>query len=114
MRRLVLIMLLCLFPLQVSWATVAHYWEHAGLYRVTSEAAHSAEAGKPAVAKDADSHQRTFPTHDHCHVAGFLAVPSGFTPMTVRSLRMSLPEMDSHYRSQPIRPPERPQWTASA
>ncbi|HBG29172.1 hypothetical protein [Candidatus Macondimonas diazotrophica] len=114
MRRLVLILLICLFPLQSSWAAVAHYWEHGSLYQVMGKAAHAAEAGERAAAKDTHGHQRTFPTHDHCHLAGFVAVPSGFTPIAVVSSRMSPPETDSRYRSQTVRPPERPQWVVSA
>ena len=112
MRRLILIVLLVLFPLQVSWATVAHYREHieAHCEAVQHADAHGAKTTAADDTFGTSGHSEAAPSHDHFHLPGFLGVPSGFSTMAMGSWRLKYREADSRYRSQSVRPPERPQW----
>lgn len=117
MRRWLALVLLCLLPLQVSWAAVAEYCaheqgpaaqhfghhddEHAAWPDDTSDAAHSGSAS---------------PAHDHpSHLAGFAGLlgDSGFS-LKVPPHASPRAEDRPPPASLPPDQPERPKWAVPA
>ena len=116
MKRLFLIILLAVLPLQISWAAVAVYCGHeqgkAGQHFGHHDDEHKAFSAKP----DPDKQPGKFNLgHDHCHMSGFLgflneAVAHIPVPPTLPSLRF-----DERIRSSlALDRPERPKWRALA
>ncbi len=116
MKRLFLILMLAVLPLQISWAAVADYCGHepgkAGQHFGHHDEEHKASPATP----DSDNQPGKFDLgHDHCHMSGFLgllneAVAHIPVPPTLPSLRC-----DERIRSSlALDRPERPKWRALA
>lgn len=112
MRRLLVLIMLCLIPLQLTWAVMTEYHghqqetvaQHFGHHDENHQAAlDSASADKqPATSSDLG--------HDHCHLWGFLGMLSactlGFHDFSQPLLRGD----DASYLSVISDQPERPSW----
>ena len=117
MRRSIILLLLCLVPLQTSWATVADY---CGL-----------EQGKAAqhFGHHDDEHGASFGTlddsktpgqgsasldYDHSHLSSFLGVLSEYTFFMPASLQLSLHRDNQSYSFLAADKPARPNWLVAA
>lgn len=117
MRRSIILFLLCLLPLQTSWATVADY---CGL-----------EQGKVAqhFGHHDDEHKTSFGTvddsktpgqgsasldYDHSHLSSFLGVLSEYTFFMPASLQLSLHRDNQSYSFLAVDKPTRPNWLVAA
>lgn len=110
MRRLMLILLLVLVPLQGSWAVVAHSFEHHDLIGVSDEVTVDHAGGDPS-----ERAGGSLPSgHDHCHLAGFVGITASFIAVALLASQPFSTDIDSRYRSRSVRPPERPQWPTLA
>lgn len=116
MRRFIVIIMLCLLPLQVSWAVVAEYCGHeqekAAQHFGHHDDEHKASSAKPDPDKQPDKLSHG---HDHCHMSGFLgflneSVLHVSTPATQPSLRCN--EVACSFLT--LDRPERPNWPALA
>ncbi len=132
MRRWCAIFLLCLLPLQLSWAAVAaycghevdlqtphfghheHEHEHADVASdVSSEAATTAALATQAADLEQQVDQSLSIDHldcAQCHAAcaGLTLLPGGLAVVIDRSL--ALASLDGLVRTRAMTPPERPQW----
>jgi hypothetical protein len=117
MRRLIVILLLVLVPLQGSWAVVAHYSEHAHLAGAKATlvgASHDFATGQSGSEPSERGHGSLPSGHDHCHLAGFVGVTASFMPVALLASRPVPADIDSRYRSHATPPLEPPQWSALA
>jgi len=116
MRRFLILVMLCLLPLQVSWAAVSdycgheqgkaaqHFGHHDHDHKVFSE---KSDSGKQPGKLDVG--------HDHCHLSGFLGllntvVVQASVPPTLPSLRGN----ERIYSSPALDRLERPNWHSLA
>jgi len=116
MRRLFILFMLCLLPVQITWAAVVDYCGH----EATGDVQH--------LAHHADEHEHMLPFngdlpvnsadplesnfgHDHCHLSGFIALLS---PRILNAAIVpALPALRSEnlvFSSQMLVRPERPKW----
>ena len=117
MRRLIVILLLVLVPLQGSWALVAHYSEHvhAAGTQTTLVGASDDVATTHTGSDSSERGHGSLPSgHDHCHLAGFVGVTASFMPVALLASRPVSADIDSRYRSHATPPPEPPQWSSLA
>ena len=114
MRRLILLVLLCLLPLQVSWAAVADYCGHEQGKTVRHFGHHVDGHEASSVVPDDERTSGQPIQHDHCHLVGFLAVPSASAPISCESAQRSPREDAGSCLSLAASPPERPQWLVPA
>jgi hypothetical protein len=121
MRNLVVILMLCLVPLQFSWAAVADYCGHeqgkAAQHFGHHDDEHKAFSEKSDPEKfNSDQQPGKFDLgHDHCHMSGFLGLPNEAVAHT--SVPPTLPSLrcDERIRSSlALDKPERPNWHALA
>ena len=120
MRRLIILFMLVLLPVQISWAVVSDYAAHEsagnGQHDVHHHDAH-------VVATVFDLHLPSHGTdpsqtqfgHDHCHLAGFIGLTTA-TELNAPILPDAryLPGATPVYTSQILDRPERPKWLTLA
>ena len=119
MRRFLVIFMLCLLPLQTSWATVADYCGHEP-DNATQHFGHHNDEHKAApgtlddsTASGQDSSNPNF-GHDHCHLSSFLGVLSEYTLSMRAPLQLSLHRDDQSYSFLAADKPARPNWFVTA
>lgn len=116
MRRLIMLFMLCLLPVQISWAVVSDYAAHESTGH-GQHAAHYDDAHVVVSAFDfdlpshgTDSDQVKF-GHDHCHLAGFIGLLT-----TIKLNAAIVPDLlflqgeSPVFSSQILDRPERPKW----
>ena len=116
MRRFFILFMLCLLPVQISWAAVADYCaEPTG---DTQHFAHAADQHAPPVEvfdgelpdNGVDPVQSIF-GHDHCHLSGFIGLLSEVTLSTAIVPTVPVLQRENHvFSSQILDRPERPKW----
>ena len=113
MRRLLILFLLCLLPVQISWAAIADYCAHEQTGEAQHFAHHVDEHAPPLAALDGldsgDDPVKSNLGHDHCHLAGFIGL-LGETTLTA-SILPALPALNGEnlfFSSQILDRPERP------
>ena len=116
MRRFLVLIMLCMLPLQISWAVVADYCGHEQGKAAQHFGHHDDEHKAFSEKSDLDKQPgKSNLGHDHCHMSGFLcllneAVAHTSVPPTLPSLRC-----DERIRSSlALDRPERPKWHALA
>lgn len=117
MRRWLALVLLCLLPLQVSWAVVADYCAHERGQAVQHFGHHDDEHEVWAGASDDPAQPDTSAlAHDHhSHVTGFVGLPGDAAPIVGDAWSGSLRAADHpHPASIPPDQPERPKWLVPA
>ena len=114
MRRLLLLCLLCLLPLQISWAAVANYCGHEQ-DKAAQHFGHHADEHKASSGASDDGKQsgQAF-GHDHSHLSGFIGVLGSCTATAPEYAHPKPHDREDSYRSLATYPPERPQWSAPA
>ncbi|TAH44638.1 MAG: hypothetical protein EYC67_12910 [Betaproteobacteria bacterium] len=118
MRRWLAILLLCLLPLQVSWAAVADYCAHEHDRQAQHfghhDDEHTAWSG-PSDSPDTGGKVKLAHDHNHNHLSGFvglLAEPTGNQRLASTSIH---PDHGTRtYPAVPPDQPERPQWSRPA
>ncbi len=109
-------LLMCLIPLQVSWAAVMDYCEHEGGKSAQHFGHHDDEHKMMSEPSNSDQQPgQSDPRHDHCHMSGFLGLLNEVTapsatppaPPYVRWDEQILPSLA-------LDRPERPKWFALA
>ncbi|WP_239249904.1 hypothetical protein [Candidatus Nitrotoga sp. M5] len=116
MRRFILSLMMCLLPLQISWAAVAEYCGHEQSKAVQHFGHHDDEHKASSAKPDPDKQPEKFNLgHDHCHMSVFLGLlnESAFrspAPPTQPSLRSN----EAVYPSITQNRPERPKWSGLA
>ena len=115
MRRLIILFMMCLLPVQISWAVVSDYAAHAPTDQGQHDGHHDTHVVATVFDLDLPSHntdpyQAQF-GHDHCHLAGFigLTTTTGLNAAIVPDARY-LPGASPVYQSQILDRPERPKW----
>ena len=116
MRRLIILFMLCLLPVQISWAVVSDYAAHESVGTGEHDVHHHDEHvvsfdtnfDLPFQSTDPD---RTNFGHDHCHLAGFIGL------LTTTELNAAivpdslfLQGTSPVFTSQILDRPERPKW----
>jgi len=117
MRRFLVTFLLCLLPVQISWAVVADYCAHEQAGDTQHFAHHADEYGVSAAALDADQPDSGIDPvklnvgHDHCHLVGFIGLlseaPVAAPVVPTLSAFHGLRQV---FSSQILDRPERPKW----
>lgn len=119
MRRFLVLLVLCLLPVQISWAAVAsycghesgdaagHLGHHVDTYHASPLHAGEDDAGDPL-------EKNTGSVHDHCHLSGFLGIPVAPTLTTGLAARVMQFDVERRHASPLPDQPERPQWVAAA
>ena len=109
--------MLCLLPLQISWATVADYWGHEQ-GKATQHFGHHDDGHQVASGTLADN---TTPDqgsasldHDHSHLSSFLGVLSVYTLSMQAPLHLSLYRDNQSYSFLAADKPVRPNWFVTA
>ncbi|OGV74141.1 MAG: hypothetical protein A3B82_04500 [Methylophilales bacterium RIFCSPHIGHO2_02_FULL_57_10] len=115
MRRFALILFMCLFPLQVTWAAVADYCGHEE-GKATQHFGHHTDEHKLSYDADDDGTQtgKSGSLHDHCHVSEFTGILNTHMIAALPSMRVVTPFVHPIYPSLLPDKPERPKWTALA
>lgn len=116
MRRLIILFMLCLLPVQISWAVVSDYAAHEPAGNGQHDAHHHDSHTVATVfdldlpSQNTDPYQAQF-GHDHCHLAGFigLTTTTELTAAIVPDTRY-LPGASPVFTSQIHDRPERPKW----
>lgn len=115
MRRWLALLLLCLLPLQVSWAAVADYCTHEH-GRAAQHFGHHDEEHPASSAPSDDGPDRSAKLgHDCKHLSGFVglvAEPCVATSPPCRSVQPR--DAPSVFPALPPDQPERPQWSRPA
>lgn len=121
MRRWLALFLLCLLPLQVSWAAVAdycsheqettaqHFGHHDDEHKVWTDQSDGAKQ-QPDPAQTGESSLG----HEHSHLSGFLGLVHEHSVSTPGSLQPALRCDALTYPSTPPDRPERPNWPTPA
>ena len=116
MRRLFILFMLCLLPVQITWAAVVDYSGHA----TTGEAQHVThhdDEHEHVLLFNGDSPDNSVDPlesnfgHDHCHLAGFIGLLS--PSMVNVAIVPTLPTLNAEnpdFSSQILDRPERPKW----
>lgn len=126
MRRFIVLFMLCLLPLQVSWATVAdycgheqgqttqHFGHHSDEHLIVIDTlADNTERGQDHPLQDGSSTNANA-GHDHSHLSSFLGVLSVDTLSMRAPLRLSLHRDDQSYDFLAADKPARPNWSVTA
>lgn len=114
MRRLLPLILLCLLPLQISWAAVTDYCGHEQDKAAQHFGHHDDEHHASSGASDDGKQPGQSLGHDHCHLSGFIGVLSSFTAPAPEYACPKPHDREGSYCSLATYPPERPQWSAPA
>lgn len=114
MRRWLALFLLCLLPLQVSWAVVADYCSHEHGRAAQHFGHHDEEHPASAPSDDGPDHPAKL-GHDCKHTSGFVGLPAELCVSSGLSCRTAQPEeAASAYPRLPPDQPERPRWSRPA
>ena len=116
MRRFLVLIMMCLLPLQISWAAVSDYCGHAQ-EEATHHFGHHDDEHEAFVAEsglDKQPGKSSF-GHDHCHLSGFL----GLLNETVSLIPLPPAQLSLHsdgpsYVLLALVRPERPKWRVLA
>ena len=119
MRRFIILLLLCLLPIQTSWAVVAVFCmheqgkaaQHFGHHNDEHKASPSALDG--STVSDQDGSNPNF-SHYHCHLSGFLGALSEYTFSMRAPLQLSLHRDNQSYSFLAADKPARPNWLVAA
>lgn len=117
MRRLFVLLMLCLLPLQISWAAVSDYCGHEQGKATHHFGHHDDEHKASSGALDDGTQPKPYDLgHDHCHMSGFLSLMSetAFFAAIPSALLPSLRRDEPTYVSLVLDRPERPKWHALA
>lgn len=116
MRRLLVLFLICLLPLQVSWAAVSDYCGHGPDGAVQHFGHHDDELHPSGAKLNSDKPLEQFDiAHDHCHMCGFIGLVHQFrADTTIASPLPSLRSEEITLSSPALVRPERPKWYALA
>lgn len=113
MRRLFVLFMLCLLPLQISWAAVSDYGGHTpgqtSHHFDHHDDAHATSSSLPDHSPQPHTNDLG---HDHCHMSGFLSLLSetAFFVAIPYVLLPALPCDEPAYASFVLDRPERPKW----
>ncbi|MBI3524553.1 MAG: hypothetical protein HY066_08485 [Betaproteobacteria bacterium] len=117
MRRFLVLIMLCLLPLQTSWAAVADYRGHGQDEAAPHFGHHNDEHEALPAESGPDQQSDQYKLgYDHCHLSGFLCLLNSEpafharVPATQSSLRCDELAYPSLVRDRP----ERPKWRALA
>ena len=113
MRRLFVLFMLCLLPLQISWAAVSDYGGHEPGQTAHHFDHHDDERTASSGLPDNGPHPHTDDLgHDHCHMSGFLSLMSEtvFFAAIPSALLPSSRHNEATYASLVLDRPERPKW----
>ena len=119
MKRILVLLMLCLLPLQTSWATVADYCAH-DRDKATQHFGHHNEEHKVLPDTLADSAEPELGNtnansdHDHSHLSSFLGVLSVYTLSMCVPSQIALSCDDRSYSFLAADKPARPNWFATA
>lgn len=121
MRRFLVLILLCLLPLQISWAAVADYCGHEQ-EKTAQHFGHHGDEHKAFPEKsdpdkfNSDQQPGKFDLgHDHCHMSGFLGLMNEVAfHASALPAQPSLRCDERAYSSPALDKPERPKWHALA
>ena len=116
MRRLFILFMLCLLPVQISWAVVSDY----GAHEPTGNGQHDVHPHDTHVvatvfdfdlpAHGTDSDQAKF-GHDHCHLTGFIGLLATIElNAAIVPDSLFLQGASPVFTSQILDRPERPKW----
>lgn len=114
MRRLLIILMMVVLPLQLSWAVAATYCQHESR-PVASHFGHHVHKhlAKPGDGKSSTSPSKLLSDDDCtvCHLgsAGIVSMPSFFIPVAISSLDLTPDVVPLLTSTRPSRP-ERPKW----
>ena len=116
MRRLIILFMLCLLPVQISWAVVTDYAAHEPVGHGQHDVHHH-DAHVVATAFDldlsshgTDSDQLKY-GHDHCHLTGFIGLMTSIRlHVAVVPDSLYLQGASPAFTSQILDRPERPKW----
>ena len=116
MRRFLVLILLCLLPLQMSWAAVADHCGHdpekGAQHFGHHDDEHKAFSGESSQDKQSGKYDLSY---DHCHMSGFLALLNEFVTDAPSTPPLpSLRSDESIHSSLSLVRPERPKWFALA
>ncbi|MCL5059785.1 MAG: hypothetical protein M1449_04285 [Candidatus Thermoplasmatota archaeon] len=107
--------MLCLLPLQISWAAGADYCGHDQSHAAQHFGHHDdPHEAPPSPPDDGKQPEQSNPVHDHCHLSGFLGVLSAFTLTACHVSQSALHREERFYRSLAPDQPERPKWSVPA
>lgn len=116
MRRLLVLIMLCLLPLQISWAAVAVYCGHEQGKAAQHIGHHDAEHKPFSAQSDPDKQPGKFDLgHDHCHIPSFLGLLN--EAAFLASVPPALPSLRCDERALSflaLDRPERPKWRVLA
>ena len=115
MRNILTILLICLLPFQISWATAAEYCAHESAKAIHHFGHHADEHHAQADTPDQNNHpDKAGLGHDHCHLSGYLGIVSTF-PFVLNEAAVTAPPPPFIAYSHLLpNKPERPNWPASA
>ena len=117
MRRFLVLIMLCLLPLQTSWATVADYCAHEE-DKVAQHLGHHVDEHKasPGTLDDSTAPDQGSASldHDHSHLSSFLGVLSEYTFSMRAPLQLLLHRDDQSYSLLAADTPARPNWFVTA
>lgn len=115
MRRFLVLIMLCLLPLQISWATVADYFGHEQDKGAQHFGHHADEHNvSPDTPDDGAQPGKSSLGHDHSHLSAFLGILSAFH-LPASDFSRTSPHCDRCFPPS-LAPdkPERPKWSAPA
>ena len=117
MRRLIILFMLCLLPVQISWAAVADYCthepsggeQHFAHHDDEHAPHHTAPAEDPSDTGDEPSQYSI--GYDHCHLSGFIGLLGESTLAAAIVPVHPVMQTENHpFSSQILDRPERPKW----
>ena len=116
MRRLLVLLMLCLLPFQMSWAAVVEYCGHEQEKASQHFGHHDDEHKAFSEKSDSDNQPGKFDLgHDHCHMSGFLGFLNEAASLaSVPPAQPSLRYDEAVYPSLALDRPERPKWRVLA
>lgn len=115
MRRLIILFMLCLLPVQISWAVVSDYAAHEpsdnphDVHHLDSHAVATVfDLDLPSQSGEPDQANLQ---HDHCHCAGYIGLltMAQFNSAMVPDV-LYMQGTSPVYTSQILDRPERPKW----
>jgi hypothetical protein len=115
MRNILTILLICLLPFQISWATAAEYCAHEPAKSTHHFGHHADEHCTQANTPDQNNHpDKSGLGHDHCHLSGYLAMVSTFPTVIGAAAATTLSPTPNAYSRLLPHKPEKPNWPVSA
>lgn len=115
MQRFLVLIMLCLLPLQISWAAVANYCGHEQDKAAQHFGHHDDEHKAFSAKSDPDKQPGKFDLgQDHCHMSVFIGLLNDATSHASVPPLPSLRCDERAYTSLSPGKPERPKWRALA